>query len=79
MELDEAAGQLLPGPWSMRDVHPTTTLLLAVPQPAAGSGADGWDGGGAGAPPGVLAISSRGVTLITCPAPPAVAQLAAAV
>uniref|UniRef100_A0A061RCW9 Uncharacterized protein n=1 Tax=Tetraselmis sp. GSL018 TaxID=582737 RepID=A0A061RCW9_9CHLO len=51
--VDEPGGQLLPGPWVLRNVHPTTSLLRTF------RSAD------PSVPSGVLAVSSRSCQLFT--------------
>jgi hypothetical protein len=75
LELDWQRGAASPGPWSCRNVHPTTNLLLPFgppdsPQPP---------GAGPRLPGGVLVFSSRSLLLFSCPPPPSVLELAGAV
>ncbi|KAG1666590.1 hypothetical protein FOA52_000557 [Chlamydomonas sp. UWO 241] len=80
VEFDWLTGAVAPGPWCMRDVHPTTNLLMHLPRKkfrsATGSGKGG--GGGSATPPGVLVFSARTLMLLTLPGQLPVAQLAEA-
>ncbi|WIA13448.1 hypothetical protein OEZ85_007028 [Tetradesmus obliquus] len=65
LALDWQAGTASPGPWSLRNVHPSSRLLQAFP-------------GCGGLPQGTLLISSQGVLLCSCaPAAAAAASDAA--
>jgi hypothetical protein len=66
LALDLGAGSALRGPWSCRNVHPTTSLLAHFP-------------GSSALPSGLLVVSSRSLQLFTTtPEPAALAHLPAA-